>query len=351
MSGPPAPPTRIQLLELARGAAQVAHCPYSQFRVGAAVLAGGQMFTGCNIENASYGLTVCAERSAIFRAVAAGERAISALAVSCPDVPGDAIAASRMPCGACRQVLAEFAAPNLVVIVDKAGEFTLDELLPHTFSLLTGMPQPRESYRPSRPRLCIDIDNVIAETDVVMRKIIREYTQGRVRLRYEDITEFDYRNCADSAGEKLRRGNPSCGILDEWHAVHDLFSGRVSEVEPYPDIRQILSQLSQTFELHLATSRLYGARAGTVAWLLEHGFPEDVRLHFLLSGEKHLSIGRFFAAVEDELDQAIASAKAGIHSFVRAHPWNSAGENTLLHRYATWEEIVPALLALAGSAT
>ena len=77
--------TEEKLLEAARKASANAHCPYSDFPVGAAVEAGsGEHFTGCNIENASYGLTVCAERVAIFAAVAAGERRIERLAVSCP---------------------------------------------------------------------------------------------------------------------------------------------------------------------------------------------------------------------------------------------------------------------------
>ncbi len=343
-------PTRVQLIELARGAARIAHCPYSGFHVGAAVLAGGQIFTGCNIENASYGLTVCAERSAIFRAVSSGERVIDAIAVACPDAPADGVSAYRMPCGACRQVMAEFAGPNLVVIVDGVQDFMLDELLPQAFLLQTSdrVSPEMATARPTRPRLCIDIDNVIAETDTFMRRIIREHTGGRVNLRYDDISDFDYRNCADAAGEQLRRGNPAAGIADEWHVVHDIFSDRVAEVEPYPGIQKILRELSQTFELHLATSRLYRARAGTIAWLTNHDFPDDIRLHFLRSGEKHLSMGRFFAAVEDELNQAIAFAHAGIHSFVRAHPWNTKGQNGLLHRYRTWEEIASALLALAG---
>lgn len=343
-------PTRIQLLELARGAATVAHCPYSKFHVGAAVLAGGQIFTGCNIENASYGLTVCAERSAIFRAIASGERNIEAIAVACPDAPADGISAYRMPCGACRQVMAEFAAPDLIVLVDGVGDFALSDLLPQSFLLTeSGQASPEAATKVlPRPRLCIDIDNVIAETDRLMREVIREFTKGRVSLRYEDIVHFDYRDCSDSMGERLRRGDDAAGIGDEWHVVHDMFSERVAEVAPYPGIQSILLELSQTFELHLATARMYRARAGTVAWLLKHNFPQDIRLHFLRSGEKHLSMGRFFAAVEDELNQAIAFAHAGIHSFLRAHPWNATGQNTLLHRFATWEEIASELLVLAG---
>ena len=124
-----------KLLERAREAATGAYAPHSEFRVGAAVSAGGKIFTGCNVENASYGLTMCAERVAIFSAVAAGNRHIDALALSCIDAPADAPASGLMPCGACRQVMAEFGHANMPVHVDRAGTFKLSDLLPHAFVL------------------------------------------------------------------------------------------------------------------------------------------------------------------------------------------------------------------------
>jgi cytidine deaminase len=123
------------LLEAARAASRSAYCPYSRFHVGAAVLAGDRIFTGANIENASYGLTICAERTATFAAVLAGATPIQAVAVSCVDAPEGADASLLMPCGACRQVLAEFAEPDVPVIVDRAGTFALGELLPLAFRL------------------------------------------------------------------------------------------------------------------------------------------------------------------------------------------------------------------------
>lgn len=123
------------LLNAAREAAASAYCPFSKFRVGAAVLADGKIFPGCNIENSSFGLTICAERVAIFNAISAGCHKITALAVTCPD-PADASPVSmKMPCGACRQVIAEFATPDLVVIVDRVGEFLLSQILPNPFKL------------------------------------------------------------------------------------------------------------------------------------------------------------------------------------------------------------------------
>jgi len=119
----------------AREAARRAHCPYSGFHVGAAVLAGGRIFAGCNVENASYGLTLCAERIAVCSAVAAGLTAFEAVYLVCADAAHDAPATHRMPCGACRQVLAEFGPPTLPVFVEGVGELTLDALLPMAFCL------------------------------------------------------------------------------------------------------------------------------------------------------------------------------------------------------------------------
>src|SRR3954453_13398398 len=95
------------LLEAARAASRSAYCPYLRFRVGAAVWAGGRIFAGANVENASYGLTICAERTAIFAAVTAGVTRIEAVALACPDVPDGTDPFLSMPCGACRQVMAE----------------------------------------------------------------------------------------------------------------------------------------------------------------------------------------------------------------------------------------------------
>lgn len=124
-----------RLLAAARRASERAYCDYSGFPVGAALLTDdGKVFDGCNIENASYGLTVCAERVAVFNAIAAGARRIVRIAVACPK--GDpARPSTLMPCGACRQVLAEFAARDLVVLIDGIGPVPFRELLPQPFQL------------------------------------------------------------------------------------------------------------------------------------------------------------------------------------------------------------------------
>ena len=125
-----------ELLALARDVARRAYAPYSRFRVGAAVRdATGATFPGCNVENASYGLTICAERAAIFGAIVAGaRRPFVALALTCLDAEGEM---GCMPCGACRQVMAEHMSPEARVTVDGVGVFGVAELLPHQFALKT----------------------------------------------------------------------------------------------------------------------------------------------------------------------------------------------------------------------
>jgi cytidine deaminase len=128
---PPAAPTFQALLEAAQAAREQAYVPYSRFAVGAAVLtASGAIFSGCNIENAAYPLTLCAERVAIFSSYAAGERDIVAIAVV---TPTDEAAS---PCGACRQVLLELAPRSTVLLSNLRGiqrRTTPQELLPHGF--------------------------------------------------------------------------------------------------------------------------------------------------------------------------------------------------------------------------
>lgn len=123
--------TSTELLEAAKNAAKNSHCKYSGFRVGAALLtADGRVFTGCNIENVSYSLTVCAERTAVFKAVSEGVTEFKAIAIV-GSSNGD-FSKRCVPCGACLQVLSEFCGGDLAVILSD-GWFRLDDFLPMRF--------------------------------------------------------------------------------------------------------------------------------------------------------------------------------------------------------------------------
>ncbi len=122
-----------KLIAAAKAAQRRAHAPYSKFRVGAALLTkSGKVYTGVNVENASYGLTICAERVAITKAVSEGHRQFQAIAVV---APSNALS----PCGACRQVLAEFGEMTVICAdsrnLRKLQVHLLSELLPHAFEL------------------------------------------------------------------------------------------------------------------------------------------------------------------------------------------------------------------------
>ncbi len=120
-----------QLREAARAASERAYCPYSNFRVGAAILTdSGTIIPGCNVENASYGLTICAERSAVFQMVAMGETSIRAVVIYTPTQ------APTAPCGACRQVINEFGpSARILSICDGPQEIAtrMSDLLPEAF--------------------------------------------------------------------------------------------------------------------------------------------------------------------------------------------------------------------------
>ena len=129
--------TDKELIELAKKAAENAYVPYSHYTVGAALLSkNDKVYTGCNIENAAYGPTNCAERTAFFKAVSEGEREFSKIAV----VGGKELnfVDYFAPCGVCRQVMREFCEDDFVILLDKNGDeyksITLGELLPLSFS-------------------------------------------------------------------------------------------------------------------------------------------------------------------------------------------------------------------------
>ena len=124
-------PNLIRLIELAKAASKKAYCPYSKFQVGAIVVTeSGEEFSGCNVENASYGLTICAERNAIFQMVAQARHRIKLVVIYTPTKE------PASPCGACRQVINEFATGVRIVSAcdsEKRIDTTIDHLLPGAF--------------------------------------------------------------------------------------------------------------------------------------------------------------------------------------------------------------------------
>ena len=131
--------TSSELAQKAIKAKEHAYAPYSKFPVGAALLTNsGRLFTGSNVENSSYGLTICAEQSAISAAVSQGERAFAAIAIACNS---DQYCS---PCGACRQIIAEFGLDIKVIMVNKKSDFqelTISELLPGAFTFNVNAPK------------------------------------------------------------------------------------------------------------------------------------------------------------------------------------------------------------------
>ncbi len=129
-----------ELIKAALSARRRSYAPYSRYRVGAALLCDdGSIVCGCNVENASYGATVCAERVAVFSAVASGKRRFEAIAVAGgADVEYDELSSMAYPCGVCRQVLREFVDPATFKVyvarsADDYEQYTLGELLPKSF--------------------------------------------------------------------------------------------------------------------------------------------------------------------------------------------------------------------------
>lgn len=131
--------TSSELAQKAIKAKEHAYAPYSKFPVGAALLTNsGRLFTGSNVENSSYGLTICAEQSAISAAVSQGERDFAAIAIACNS---DQYCS---PCGACRQIIAEFGLDIKVIMVNKKSDFqelTISELLPGAFTFNVNAPK------------------------------------------------------------------------------------------------------------------------------------------------------------------------------------------------------------------
>lgn len=127
--------TDLELMKAAAKAREYSYSPYSGFRVGAALLAkSGKVFTGCNVENAAYSPTNCAERTAVFKAVSEGEREFLAIAIV--GGKGEELSDFCAPCGVCRQVLAEFTDENFRILLgtpEKFSVYSMKEILPYSF--------------------------------------------------------------------------------------------------------------------------------------------------------------------------------------------------------------------------
>ena len=190
-------------------------------------------------------------------------------------------------------------------------------------------------------RLCVDIDNVIAKTDEVMREIISDFTDGRVNLQYEDVVEFDYFLCRDNAGCAITR--------EEWHEIHEQFS-KTEYILSLPTIESAedsLRKLSRNYYIHIATSRLPTAWRATVEWL-ENRRIVCHSLHFATHGEKHSVLGKFTAAIEDHYEQALGFSEAGTQCFLLDHPWNQKKpEPPGITRVIDWRTLTEILLDLA----
>jgi len=135
MNASPAIPSDETLVAAARAAGAHAHSPYSGWKVGAAAVfaeTGPAIHSGANVENGSYGLTICGERSAIFAGVVAGGRRLVRIALTCTDSSGTLVA-KIAPCGACLQVIAEFGTGDTGIVIDGRGAFRLADFLPLPF--------------------------------------------------------------------------------------------------------------------------------------------------------------------------------------------------------------------------
>jgi uncharacterized HAD superfamily protein len=190
--------------------------------------------------------------------------------------------------------------------------------------------------------ICIDVDNVIARTDDVIRSLIHDYTGGRVSLQAKDIKEFDYYKCKDSKGQYITK--------DEWQEIHEQFSSSryLLDILPVDHAQESLKALSHKFSIHIATSRLAKARSATIEWLTRHGFAPK-GLHFITHREKHLLLRDCFAAVEDDYEQACLFVQTHTPCYLIRYPWNkSKAQIANVTWVESWLELTPILLSTCG---
>ena len=183
--------------------------------------------------------------------------------------------------------------------------------------------------------ICVDIDNTIADTDSILRRLIRRVSRDRVPLAHEDVVCYEYWKCRDARGHRL--------TSREWRKVVDQFHrDRLEDIPPFPGVADHLARLSELFEIHLATTRDPVGEAATRAWLRRHRIPHD-RLHFARHGEKHRIPYSFDFAVEDDREQAYAFVETGVPAIVLGRPWNLVGPSSPVERLPDWPSIAARL--------
>ena len=189
----------------------------------------------------------------------------------------------------------------------------------------------------TNPRICLDLDNVLAKTDEVMRRIIRQFTNGNVDLRYMDVTTFNYWECKGEKGNFISK--------KQWTEIHDIFSKpeNILAIEPYPHIQDHLCVIAEMYDLHIVTTRLRPARKPTIEWLDRYKFP-DHSLHFVKHGEKHAVLGKFAVSLEDHREQAEQFAAIGTTSYILAHPWNKISSTSTSIRLPDWQTLCERIL-------
>jgi uncharacterized HAD superfamily protein len=189
-----------------------------------------------------------------------------------------------------------------------------------------------------KPPICVDIDNVIAQTDEVMRAVIKLFSKNQVDLRYEDVVEFDYWKCVDQHGRSF--------LKTEWQDIHLKFTRNyIQRIRPFDNVREHLLRLGEKFEIHIATSRLPEGHDGTRAWLATHRIP-FAQLHFVGHRKKHTLAEVFVAAIEDDRDQAVLFHDHNVPAFLLAHPWNILQPGSKMTRVDQWSVLVARLLEI-----
>jgi len=191
----------------------------------------------------------------------------------------------------------------------------------------------------AKPAVCVDIDNVIAKTDEVMREVIRAHSRLHVDLAYDDVVCFEYWMCRDRAGRRFDK--------NEWKKIHKEFThSYLLQILPFDNIARYLKTIGGKFDVHLATSRLDDGQEATRVWLDQHSIPYR-KLHFVPEGTKHLINEQFIAAIEDDREQGYAFYGKGVLVFLLAHPWNVVGPYSPLKRVEDWDRVTSELLNLA----